>query len=194
VNADIAKSLQNLGGVCDDEGDHKGAREYYEQALAMQRRVHGVEAAHADIASAHYNISSACEDADDIDSAIEHMQQAYACYVECFGADHDEAVDAQEEVERLEEVQRSGLRSSEELLVVYKEKLKLAQQSKDTKGQASAHYNISSACEDADDIDSAIEHMQQAYACYVECFGADHDEAVDAQEEVERLQRGGATR
>jgi hypothetical protein len=33
----------------------------------------------------------------------------------------------------------------------------------------------------------AIEHMQQAHTCYVRCFGVEHSEAVDAQEQVERL-------
>ena len=54
--------------------------------------------------------------------------------------------------------------------------------------EGSAHYNMSNAFEDSGDIKGAIEHMQQAYACYVRCFGAEHSEAVDAQEQVERLE------
>jgi hypothetical protein len=58
----------------------------------------------------------------------------------------------------------------------------------DVAGEGSAHYNISNAFEDSGDIKGAIEHMQQAHACYVRCFGAEHSEAVDAQERVEQLE------
>ena len=57
----------------------------------------------------------------------------------------------------------------------------------DLVGEGNARYNISSAYENSGDIKAAIEHMQQAHACYVKCFGAEHSEAVDAQEKVERL-------
>jgi hypothetical protein len=56
-------------------------------------------------------------------------------------------------------------------------------------GEGNTHYNISLACKNSGDIKVAIEHMQQAHACYVQCFGAEHSEAVDAQEQVERLGR-----
>jgi hypothetical protein len=57
----------------------------------------------------------------------------------------------------------------------------------DVVGEGNGHYNISGACENSGDIKGAIEHMQQAHTCYVKCFGAEHSEAVDAQEEAERL-------
>jgi hypothetical protein len=57
----------------------------------------------------------------------------------------------------------------------------------DVAGEGNTHYNISGTYENSGDIEVAIEHMQQAHACYVKCFGAEHSEAVDAQEEVERL-------
>ena len=58
----------------------------------------------------------------------------------------------------------------------------------DVVGKGNAHYNISNAFHASGDMTGAIEHMQQAYACYVRCFGAEHSEAVDAQERVERLE------
>jgi hypothetical protein len=61
----------------------------------------------------------------------------------------------------------------------------------DVVGEGNAHYNISKAFEDSGGIKGAIEHMQQAHACYVRCFGAEHSEAVDAQEQVDRLEEGG---
>ena len=54
--------------------------------------------------------------------------------------------------------------------------------------EGNAHYNMSNAFEDSGGMKGAIEHMQQAHACYVRCFGAEHSEAVDAQEQVERLE------
>jgi hypothetical protein len=53
--------------------------------------------------------------------------------------------------------------------------------------EGNTHYNISCAYQNSGDIKVAIEHMQQAHACYVKCFGAEHSEAVVAQEQVERL-------
>jgi hypothetical protein len=53
--------------------------------------------------------------------------------------------------------------------------------------EGNAHYNISCAYQNSGDVKGAIEPMQQAHACYVKCFGAEHSEAVDAQEAVERL-------
>jgi tetratricopeptide (TPR) repeat protein len=57
----------------------------------------------------------------------------------------------------------------------------------DVVGEGNAHNNISLSCKNSGDIKAAIEHMQQAHACYVQCFGAEHSEAVDAQERLERL-------
>jgi hypothetical protein len=110
--------------------------------------------------------------------------------VVCFGVEHEDAVDAQEQVEKLEEAQRESLLSGEEQITYFKEKLKCAQKDEDLEEQAVAHYSLSRAFESSDDLESAIEHMQQAHACYVECFDAEHEDAEDAQEQVERLQRG----
>jgi hypothetical protein len=63
----------------------------------------------------------------------------------------------------------------------------MSQQTGDVAGEGNAHYNISDASEEAGDTKRAIYHMQQAHACYVTCFGAEHSEAVDAHEQVERL-------
>jgi tetratricopeptide (TPR) repeat protein len=41
MHTDIAASLHALGAVCSSMGDHKGARTYFEQSLALQRQVHG---------------------------------------------------------------------------------------------------------------------------------------------------------
>jgi hypothetical protein len=46
---------------------------------------------------------------------------------------------------------------------------------------------MSEVSEEIGEIKRAIDHMQQAHACFVRCFGAEHSEAVDAQEQVERL-------
>jgi hypothetical protein len=54
-------------------------------------------------------------------------------------------------------------------------------------GEGNAHYNTSNAFKAPGGMKGAIEHMQQAHTCYVRCFGAEHSEAVDAQEQVERL-------
>ena len=58
----------------------------------------------------------------------------------------------------------------------------------DVVGEGNAHYNISNAFKASGDMKGAIEHMQQAHACYVRCFGAEHSEAVVAQKQVERLE------
>jgi tetratricopeptide (TPR) repeat protein len=87
VHADIAGSLHNLGVVCHDEGDHKGAREYYKQALAMYRRVHGAEAAHADIAQLLQNLGSVCGDEGDYKGARECYEQSLAMYRRVHGAE-----------------------------------------------------------------------------------------------------------
>ena len=58
----------------------------------------------------------------------------------------------------------------------------------DVVGEGNTHYNISCAFQASGDMEGAIEHMQQAHACFVRCFGAEHSEAVDAQEEVDRLE------
>ena len=51
----------------------------------------------------------------------------------------------------------------------------------DVVGEGNAHYNISNASKASGGMKGAIEHMQQAHACYARCFGAEHSEAVDAQ-------------
>ena len=48
-NSDIAVSLSNLGVVLGDQGELAAARDYLEQALAMDRRVYG-NADHPEIA------------------------------------------------------------------------------------------------------------------------------------------------
>jgi hypothetical protein len=58
----------------------------------------------------------------------------------------------------------------------------------DVVGEGNAHYNISNAFIASGDMKGAIEHMQQAHACFVRCLGAEYSEAVDAQEQVERLE------
>ena len=58
----------------------------------------------------------------------------------------------------------------------------------DVRGEDNAHYNISNAFKRTDDLKSAVEHMKLAKACYVRCFGADHPEVIDAQQQVDRLQ------
>jgi hypothetical protein len=78
----------------------------------------------------------------------------------------------------------------DEAIEYHKKHLEIAQQTGDNVGEGNDHYNISRAYEGGDDLEHAIEHMQQAHACYVSCFGADHEAAVGAQEQVERLQRG----
>jgi hypothetical protein len=54
---DIAKSLNNLGSVCGAEGDYKGAREYFEQAPAMNTKV--LPAQHPRIKQAQAMLSQA---------------------------------------------------------------------------------------------------------------------------------------
>ena len=77
----------------------------------------------------------------------------------------------------------------DEAIEYHKKRLEISQQTGDVVGEGNAHYNISCCLHRPEgDMKGAIEHMQQAYACYVRCFGAEHSEAVDAQERVERLE------
>ena len=58
----------------------------------------------------------------------------------------------------------------------------------DVRGEGNAHCNISCAYENMGDLTSAVNHMQLAKGRYISCFGAEHSEVIDAQEQVERLQ------
>jgi hypothetical protein len=77
---------------------------------------------------------------------------------------------------------------TEEELEYHKKSLEISQQTGDVVGEGNTHYNISCAFEDSGGMKGAIEHMQQAHTCFVRCFGAEHSEAGDAQEQVERLE------
>jgi tetratricopeptide (TPR) repeat protein len=63
------------------------ARAYYEQALAMYRRVHGAEAAHAAIATVLSNLGSVCRAEGDSKAARKYYKQSLAMYRRVHGAE-----------------------------------------------------------------------------------------------------------
>jgi hypothetical protein len=88
AHADIASVLMNLGRGSSAEGDSKAARKYYEQSLAMHRRVHGAEAAHAHIARALNNLCCSHAISGDFKAAKRYGEEALLVYTKVLPANH----------------------------------------------------------------------------------------------------------
>jgi tetratricopeptide (TPR) repeat protein len=93
------KALFNLGNIYAALGDYVGARPYYEQALAIRRKVLGEE--HPDTATSLNNLGRLLEDMGDYAGARPYFEQALAICRKVLGKEHPDTRIARENLERL---------------------------------------------------------------------------------------------
>jgi CHAT domain-containing protein/tetratricopeptide (TPR) repeat protein len=81
-----ATSLNNLAGVCHDQGDLPQARKLFQQALALRKQLHGDR--HPSVATSLNNLAAVCKDQGDLPLARKLLEQALALYKQTHGDRH----------------------------------------------------------------------------------------------------------
>jgi tetratricopeptide (TPR) repeat protein len=84
--AEDAYLLNSLAYTIDDLGDHRKAIEYYEQALAILKKVYGEK--HPQVAAALNNLGSAYFARGQTKKAKPYFERAYAIFKKFFGNEH----------------------------------------------------------------------------------------------------------
>jgi uncharacterized protein HemY len=85
AHPDIAGSLHWLGNVCLRKGEYEKARGYYEESLAMKRKVYGEEAANPDIAASLQALGSVCLDKGEYEKARGYVEESLAMFRKVHG-------------------------------------------------------------------------------------------------------------
>ena len=82
----MAASYNNLGLVLQDQGDLKGAKEYYEKALKIKIACYGTEN-HTNVADSYNNLGNVLRDQGDLKGAKEYYEKALKIKIACYGTE-----------------------------------------------------------------------------------------------------------